>query len=177
MTDPTNPLIVQGDLSVLAEVASPRFEEARSQLARFAELEKAPEHIHTYRITPLSLWNAAVAGLSSGDVAATITDLAKYPVAPSVLAEVHDQMSRYGRLRLVRDHDTAALALTSAEPALLEEVSRDKQVAELLGDRLDGNRFAVRAGDRGVLKQALIRLGLPAADEAGYERGARLEGA
>lgn len=176
MTDPTNPLIVQGDLSVLAEVASPRFEEARSQLARFAELEKAPEHIHTYRITPLSLWNAAVAGLSSGDVAATITDLAKYPVAPSVLAEVHDQMSRYGRLRLVRDHDTAALALTSAEPALLEEVSRDKQVAELLGDRLDGNRFAVRAGDRGVLKQALIRLGWPAADEAGYERGARLEG-
>jgi DNA excision repair protein ERCC-3 len=119
MSDPTNPLIVQGDLSVLAEVSSPRFDEARAKLARFAELEKAPEHIHTYRITPLSLWNAAVSGLSSGDVAATITGLAKYPVAPSVLAEVHDQMGRYGRLRLVRDHDTAALALTSAEPALL----------------------------------------------------------
>ncbi|MGL4298561.1 MAG: helicase-associated domain-containing protein, partial [Candidatus Neomicrothrix subdominans] len=177
MSDPTNPLIVQGDLSVLAEVSSPRFDEARAKLARFAELEKAPEHIHTYRITPLSLWNAAVSGLSSGDVAATITGLAKYPVAPSVLAEVHDQMGRYGRLRLVRDHDTAALALTSAEPALLEEVSRDKQVAELLGDRLDGNRFAVRNGDRGVLKQALIRLGWPAADEAGYAQGTRLEGA
>ncbi|MEZ5381535.1 MAG: DEAD/DEAH box helicase [Microthrixaceae bacterium] len=174
MSDPTNPLIVQGDLSVLAEVASPRFEEARALLARFAELEKAPEHVHTYRITPLSLWNAAVAGLSSGDVAAAITGLAKYPVAPSVLAEVHDQMGRYGRLRLVRDHDTAALALTSAEPALLEEVSRDSQVAELLGGRLDGNRFAVRNGDRGVLKQALIRLGWPAADEAGYETGAEL---
>ena len=177
MSDPTNPLIVQGDLSVLAEVSSPRFDEARAKLARFAELDKAPEHIHTYRITPLSLWNAAVSGLSSGDVAATITGLAKYPVAPSVLAEVHDQMGRYGRLRLVRDHDTAALALTSAEPALLEEVSRDKQVAELLGDRLDGNRFAVRNGDRGVLKQALIRLGWPAADEAGYAKGTRLEGA
>lgn len=177
MSDPTNPLIVQGDLSVLAEVSSPRFDEARAKLARFAELDKAPEHIHTYRITPLSLWNAAVSGLSSGDVAATITGLAKYPVAPSVLAEVHDQMGRYGRLRLVRDHDTAALALTSAEPALLEEVSRDKQVAELLGDRLDGNRFAVRNGDRGVLKQALIRLGWPAADEAGYAQGTRLEGA
>ena len=177
MSDPTNPLIVQGDLSVLAEVSSPRFDEARAKLARFAELDKAPEHIHTYRITPLSLWNAAVSGLSSGDVAATITGLAKYPVAPSVLAEVHDQMGRYGRLRLVRDHDTAALALTSAEPALLEEVSRDKQVAELLGNRLDGNRFAVRNGDRGVLKQALIRLGWPAADEAGYAKGTRLEGA
>nr|WP_287374026.1 helicase-associated domain-containing protein [Candidatus Microthrix sp.] len=98
-------------------------------------------------------------------------------MAQSVLAEVHDKMGRYGRLRLVRDHDTAALALTSAEPALLEEVSRDKQVAELLGDRLDGNRFAVRNGDRGVLKQALIRLGWPAADEAGYAKGTRLEGA
>ena len=79
-----------------------------------------------------------------------------------MLAEVHDQMSRYGRLRLVRDHDTAALALTSAEPALLEEVSRDKQVAELLGDRLDGNRFAVRAGDRGVLKRVPVVLGIAA---------------
>ncbi len=174
MTDPTNPLVVQTDLTVLAEVASPRFEEARAALARFAEMEKAPEHVHTYRITPLSLWNAAVSGLSPGDVAAALTGFAKYPVAPSVLTEVHDQMGRYGRLRLVRDHDTAALALTSAEPALIEEVARDRHVAELLGARLDGNRFAVRNGDRGILKQALLRLGWPASDEAGYEDGSDL---
>ncbi|MEZ5230055.1 MAG: helicase-associated domain-containing protein [Acidimicrobiales bacterium] len=99
MTDPTNPLIVQADLSVLVEVASPRYEEAREALARFAELETSPEHIHTYRISPLSLWNAAASGESAGDVAATLTRLAKYPVAPSVLTEVHDQMSRFGRLR------------------------------------------------------------------------------
>jgi len=169
VTDPTNPLIVQGDLTVLLELASPRADDARAALSRFAELERAPEHIHTYRISPLTLWNAAVAGLSPGDVASTLTGFAKYDVAPSVLAEVHDQMGRYGRLRLVRDHDTAALALTSSEPALIEEVSRDKSVALYLGERLDGNRFAVRMGDRGVLKQELLRLGWPVADEAGYD--------
>ncbi len=176
MTDPSNPLIVQSDLTVLLEVASPRADDARAALARFAELEKAPEHIHTYRITPLSLWNAASAGLDSGQVAMTLTGFAKYPVPPSVLAEVHDQMGRYGRLRIVRDFDTGGLALTTAEPALLAEVARDAKVAELLGDRLDGNRIAVRLGDRGPLKQALLHLGWPAADEAGYTEGSLLDG-
>jgi len=172
--DPTNPLIVQSDLTVLLELASPRADEARAALARFAELDKAPEHIHTYRVSPLSLWNAAVAGLSAGDVASTLTNLAKYPVPSGVLAEVHDQMGRYGRLRLVRDFDSGGLALTSNEIALLVEVSRDKLVASLLGERLDGNRFAVRLGDRGALKQALLHLGWPVADEAGYTEGTAL---
>ncbi len=175
MTDPTNPLIVQADLSVLVEVAAPRYEDARGHLARFAELEKSPEHIHTYRISPLSLWNAAASGLSAGDVAAALTGFAKYPVAPAVLSQVHDLMGRYGRLRLVADHDTAGLALVANEVALLEEVSRHKQVAPLLGDRLDGNRIAVRRGDRGALKQALVHAGWPAADEAGYEEGNPLD--
>ncbi|MFH1329448.1 MAG: DNA repair helicase XPB [Actinomycetota bacterium] len=175
MADPLNPLIVQSDLTVLLEVATPRASEARAALARFAELEKSPEHIHTYRITSLSLWNAASAGMSPGDVAATITGLAKYPVPGLVLSEIHDQMGRYGRLRIVRDFDTGALALTSHEPALLEEVVRDRRVAELVGERLDGNRFALRLGDRGAVKQALIHLGWPASDEAGYAEGDGLE--
>ena len=175
MTDPLNPLIVQSDLTILLELASPKAEDARAALVRFAELEKAPEHIHTYRISPLSLWNAAVSGLEPGEVAAALTGLAKYPVPASVLAEVHDQMGRYGRLRLVRDFDSGGLALTTAEPALLVEVARDRLVAELLGERLDGNRYAVRLGDRGPLKQALLRLGWPAADEAGYAEGSLLE--
>jgi DNA excision repair protein ERCC-3 len=174
MTDALNPLIVQGDLTVLLETASPLAEQARAQLAKFAELEKAPEHIHTYRITPLSLWNAAVSGVEPGEVAMTLTGLAKYAVPGNVLAEVHDQMGRYGRLRIVRDFDSGQLAITTAEPALLAEVARDKIVGPLLGERLDGNRFAVRLGDRGVLKQALLRLGWPAADEAGYEEGSPL---
>ena len=176
MTDPLNPLIVQSDLTVLLEVASPKADDARAELARFAELEKAPEHVHTYRVNPLSLWNAAVAGLSAGDVALALHTYAKYPVPPSVLTEIHDQMGRYGRLRIVRDFDSGGLALTSAEPALIVEVARDRLVGALLGERLDGNRYAVRLGDRGALKQALLRLGWPAADEAGYAEGSPLEG-
>lgn len=174
MTDPTNPLIVQSDLTVMLELASPRAADARAALQRFSELEKAPEHIHTYRITPLSLWNAAVAGMSAGEVASTLNDLAKYPVPSGVLAEVHDQMGRYGRLRLVRDFDTGGLALVSNEVPLLVEVARDKHVGQMLGERLDGNRFAVRLGDRGALKQALLQLGWPVADEAGYTEGSVL---
>ena len=166
-----NPLIVQSDHTVLLEVASPKAGDARAALARFAELEKSPEHVHTYRITPLSLWNAASAGVDAGAVTATLTGYAKYPVPDSVLVDVRDQMARYGRLRIVRDFDSGGLALTTAEPALLAEVSRDRTVGGLLGDRLDGNRFAVRLGDRGPLKQALLRLGWPAADEAGYVEG------
>ena len=171
MADPMNPLIVQSDMTVLFEVGSPKASDARLALARFAELEKAPEHIHTYRITSLSLWNAASAGLSPGEVASTLTGFAKYPVPEAVLTEVHDQMGRYGRLRIVRDFDSGGLALTTHEPALLAEVSRDKHIAELLGERLDGNRYAVRLGDRGTLKQALLHLGWPAADEAGFTEG------
>lgn len=148
MIEHHNPLIVQSDRTVLLEVASPKAGDARAALARFAELETSPEHVHTYRITPLSLWNAAAADVGP-EVAATLTTYAKYPVPDAVLVDIRDEMARYGRLRLVRDIDTGGLALTSPEVALLEEVRRDTEVAELLGDRLDGNRFAVRLADRG----------------------------
>lgn len=174
MSDLANPLIVQSDMTVMLEVDNPSAPDARASLARFAELEKAPEHVHSYRISPLSLWNAAVAGMSPGEVAGTLTGFAKYPVPQGVLAEVDDQMGRYGRLRLVRDFDSSGLALTSHEMPLLVEVSRDRRVAALLGERLDGNRFAVRLGDRGALKQALLHLGWPVADEAGYVEGTAL---
>ena len=175
MIEHDNPLIVQSDRTVLLEVASPKAGDARAALARFAELETSPEHVHTYRITPLSLWNAAAADVGPDDVAVTLTTYSKYPVPDAVLTDIRDEMARYGRVRLVRDFDTGGLALTSPEVALLEEVRRDAEVAELLGDRLDGNRFAVRLADRGVLKQALLRLGWPAADEAGYVDGAPLD--
>ena len=151
VTEYDNPLIVQSDATVLLEVAAPKAGDARAALARFAELEKSPEHLHTYRITPLSLWNAASAGLPPDAVTATLTDYAKYPVPDSVLVEVRDQMARFGRLRIVRDFDAGALALTTGEPALLEEIARDRQVATLLGERLDGNRFRRPArGARGA---------------------------
>jgi DNA excision repair protein ERCC-3 len=174
MVAPDNPLIVQSDRTVLLEVASPKAGDARAALARFAELETSPEHIHTYRITPLSLWNAAAAAVEAAEVADTLTAYAKYPVPEAILVDIRDEMARYGRLRLVRDFDTGGLALTGDEVALLEEVRGDKEVASLLGERLDGNRFAVRLADRGVLKQALLRLGWPPADEAGYVEGTAL---
>ncbi len=175
MTDPANPLIVQADMTVLLETASPRAQEARAALSRFAELLTAPEHIHTYRITALSLWNAAAAGLSAEQATTTLSSLAKFPAPPSVLAEVTEQIARYGRLRLVRDFDSGGLALTTDEPALLDRLTADAQLVDLLGDRLDGNRYAVRIGDRGALKRRLVALGWPPADEAGYEDGAALQ--
>jgi DNA excision repair protein ERCC-3 len=175
VTDYDNPLIVQSDRTVLLEVASPKATDARAALARFAELEKSPEHVHTYRISPLSLWNAASAGVTAEDVVATLAGFSKYPVPDALLVDVREQLGRYGRLRIVRDFDSGGLALTTDQPALLEEIARDAEVAALLGDRLDGNRFAVRLGDRGVLKQALLRLGWPPSDEAGYAEGTRLD--
>ncbi len=172
MTDPANPLIVQSDLTVLLEVASPRAAEARLGLARFAELEKAPEHIHTYRITPLSLWNAAVAGMGSHEAIDVLTDFAKYPVPNVVTTHVVDLMSRYGRLWLTRDGD--GLVLAADADLLLDEVSGVRNVAELLGRRLDRHRVAVRDADRGALKQSLLAAGWPVADEAGFEAGVSL---
>lgn len=169
MTDPTNPLIVQSDLTVLLEVASPRAGEARTQLCRFADLEKAPEHIHTYRITPLSLWNAAVAGLSADEIVDMLTGFAKYPVPDVVLADVVNQIGRYGRVWLARVPD--GLVLVADDDLLLDELARDRTVAQLVERRLDRHRFAVREQDRGPLKQALLAAGWPAADEAGFEEG------
>ena len=167
------PLIVQGDLTVMLEVAAPGSQAARAQLARFAELEKAPEHIHTYRITPLSLWNAAVAGLSAEEVLDTLVGFAKYPVADVVADTVTDLMGRYGRLWLTRDAD--GLVLASDDDLLLDQMVATESVAEFLGNRLDRHRVAVRDADRGTLKQGLLVAGWPVADEAGFEAGTAIE--
>lgn len=173
MSDPSNPLIVQSDLTILFEVASERSPQARIELARFAELEKAPEHVHTYRITPLSLWNAAVAGVTSEHVQATLTEYAKYPVPDSVLREVADQIDRYGQVWLARTPD--GLVLVADDPLVLDEIAGIRTVAELLGRRLDDHRFAVRDHDRGAVKQALLAAGWPVADEAGFDAGHPLD--
>lgn len=173
MTDASNPLIVQSDLTVLLEVASPRADDARAALARFAELERAPEHIHTYRITPLSLWNAAVAGVGADDVVETLVGFAKYDVAALVVDLVREQIDRYGRVWLTRHG--GELVLCADDDVLLDEVSGIDTVAPLLGTRLDRHRFAVREGDRGVVKQALLAAGWPAGDEAGFDDGTPLD--
>lgn len=163
---PENPLIVQGDHTVLVEVDSPRYEAARDELARFAELVKSPEHIHTYRITPLSIWNACAARTSTEEIAATLCRYSKYDVPAHVLQEVRDYASRYGRLCLERRPE--GLVLRAADEPLAEEVCRNKHVAPLLGRRQSTLEFLIEPAARGRLKQALVKIGFPAEDLAGY---------
>lgn len=166
---PENPLIVQGDRSVLAEVASPRFAEARDRLARFAELVKSPEHVHTYRVTPLSVWNACAAGTTAESILDTLREYAKYPVPAHLETGIRDEAARYGRLRLERDGE--GIVLRADAPELAELVSRQRAVQPLLGERLGGAAFRVPPAERGRLKQALVKAGWPAEDLAGYTPG------
>jgi DNA excision repair protein ERCC-3 len=171
--DPTNPFIVQSDRSVLVEVDNPKYAEARDALAPFAELEKSPEHIHTYRISNLSLWNAAAAGFTAAEVSAVLARYAKFPVPPNIPVDIAETVSRYGRVKLERiDKDT--LKLVCPDKPLLAELARNKKVKEYLGDKIDDTTFTVLPAYRGVLKQALITVGYPAEDIAGYTEGALL---
>lgn len=168
--EPGNPLIVQGDRSILLEVNSSLYEEARDCLARFAELVKSPEFIHTYRITPLSLWNAAAAGESASGIIAGLERYAKYDLPSNIIADIGDYMSRYGRLRLVR-RDDDALILTSDDEALIAQVWTNKQCRTFLQQYLNANTLLVDPAARGHIKHALVHLGFPAEDLAGYVEG------
>jgi DNA excision repair protein ERCC-3 len=172
MFTPENPLIVQSDRTVLVETASPRYEAARDVLARFAELEKSPEHIHTYRITPLSLWNAAAAGMHPQAVVTALAEFGKYELPENVRRDILDLMARYGRLKLIKADD--GLELVGEDDLLITEILHHKSIRPLLRGPLGRFRLGVDAGARGHLKQALIRLGYPVDDQAGYVPGAAL---
>jgi DNA excision repair protein ERCC-3 len=169
---PDNPLIVQGDHTVLVEVDSPRYAEARDELVAFAELVKSPEHIHTYRVTPLSIWNARSAGVLPERIVATLAEYAKYPVPEHVAWQIRDFASRYGRLKLEREGD--GLLLVCDDDVLAEEVSRHRSIAPLLNERTGARTFRISPVDRGRLKQALVQVGYPAEDLAGYTEGESL---
>jgi DNA excision repair protein ERCC-3 len=170
---PENPLIVQSDRSVLLEVNNPRYEEARDILASFAELVKSPEFIHTYQITPLSLWNAAAMGERADAIIAALEHYVKFDLPANVITDIGDYMSRYGRLRLLR-RDDGALVLESDDMALLTQVWHNKQCRPFLNKQLDEHTLLVNPAARGHLKQALVHLGFPAEDLAGYVEGAAL---
>ena len=163
------PLIVQSDKTVLLEVDHAQAAEARAALAPFAELERAPEHVHTYRITPLALWNARAAGHDAEQVVDVLENYSRFPVPQALLIDVAETMSRYGRVRL-HAHPAHGLILESDEPPILEELSRGT-TGKLLGARIDENSIAVPPSERGRLKQALLKAGWPAEDLAGYVDG------
>lgn len=169
-----NPVVVQSDRTILLETAHPRYEEARDTVARFAELEKSPEHVHTYRITPLSLWNAAAAGLDAAHMLESLEKLSRYPIPQNVRFEIEEVTGRYGKLRLITGPD-GTLQLVSNEAALLAEIARLEHVAPLVARPIDETTVAIETGVRGTLKQSLLRAGFPVEDLAGYVEGPPLE--
>jgi DNA excision repair protein ERCC-3 len=167
---PDGPLIVQSDRTVLLEVAHPLADDARHDLSVFAELERAPEHIHTYRITKLGLWNARAAGHTAADMLATLEKYSKYAIPQVVSVDITETVGRYGRLVIERD-DEGVLLLTATDSAVLAEIARGKKVASLLFERRGENTYVVQAWARGQLKQELLKIGWPAEDLAGYTPG------
>jgi DNA excision repair protein ERCC-3 len=164
------PLIVQSDKTLLLEVDHDLAEQCRHAIAPFAELERSPEHVHTYRLTPLGLWNARAAGHDAEQVVDVLLRFSRYAVPHSLLVDVAETMDRYGRLRLEK-HPVHGLVLATSDRAVLEEVVRSKRMAPLLGERVDPDTVVVHASERGHVKQVLLKLGWPAEDHAGYVDG------
>lgn len=172
MMNPGNPLIVQSDKTILLEVDHPLHAEARDALAQFAELEKSPEHIHTYRLSPLSLWNAAAGGMNADMVLGLLNQYSKYAIPTNIVVDIREYMSRYGRIKLIREGD--ALLLTSNDTALMAEIIHHKRTQPYLLRQLNSHTIQVDASRRGHIKQALIHIGFPAEDLAGYTDGSPL---
>jgi DNA excision repair protein ERCC-3 len=167
---PDGPLIVQSDKTLLLEVDHPTAAEARAAIAPFAELERAPEHVHTYRVTPLALWNARAAGHDAEQVVDALVRFSRYAVPQPLLVDVVDTMGRYGRLQLTQS-PVHGLVLVALDRAVLEEILRQRRIAPMLGARIDADTVVVHASERGHLKQALLKIGWPAEDLAGYVDG------
>ena len=165
----SNPLVVQADRSLLLEVDHPLYAEARDALAQFAELEKSPEHIHTYRLTPLSLWNAAAGGLDAPSVLELLARYTKWDLPPNIVSDVRDYIGRYGKLKLIRANGD--LVLTSEDPVLIAEVARQKRMQPYILGQRGATSLTVDPARRGHIKQALVSIGYPAEDLAGYTEG------
>ncbi|GEB76334.1 DNA repair helicase XPB [Sporolactobacillus inulinus] len=169
---PNNPLMIQSDMSVLFEVDHPDATTIRHVLSDFAELEKSPEHVHTYRITPLSLWNAAASGRTLEQILDLFEQYSKFDIAPNVIQEIRDQFDRFGLLTLTREGDR--LILVSQDPSILRKVFRFKSMKPYVAEWIDEVHVAVTASNRGRLKQDLIKIGYPVQDLAGYTEGSPL---
>jgi DNA excision repair protein ERCC-3 len=171
LSQPGNgPLIVQSDKTLLLEVDHEAAPAARQAIAPFAELERAPEHVHTYRVTPLALWNARAAGHDAEQVVDALVQYSRYAVPQALLVDVVDTMGRYGRLQLTNS-PVHGLVMISNDRAVLEEVLRNKKISPMIGDRIDDDTVVVHPSERGRLKQALLKVGWPAEDLAGYVDG------
>ncbi|MBI5093290.1 MAG: helicase-associated domain-containing protein [Candidatus Hydrogenedentes bacterium] len=168
------PVIVQSDRSILLETDGPNFEAARDSLASFAELVKSPEHIHTYRITPLSLWNAAAAGMTAQQIVDLLFQYSKYEVPQNIIVDVHDNVARYGKLKLFKRED-GTLVLYADDPVFIMELLGQRALQPFVTGSPDGKHIFVKPNERGNVKCALIKIGYPVEDLAGYVDGAPLQ--
>lgn len=171
MTQTANPLIVQSDMSLLLEVYSPLFEETREAIAPFAEIVKSPDHIHTYRITPLSLWNAGAAGVTSIDVIERLKKFSKFPIPEELLNEIGEIMERFGAIEIQSLEGELTLKIKKSE---LAHLFRNNKLSSFLQREIDPHTFTIKKIDRGLIKQALIKEGYPAIDLGGYAAGDQL---
>lgn len=169
--DPSNPLILQSDRSILLHTDSPKYKDARDQLAPFAELVKSPEYVHTYRITPLSLWNAAASGITADHIIESLETFSRYFIPPNIESEIREYMARYGKLWLEPGPSADELRLRSDDESLMLELRHQPKVQPFLGQTLNSKTIRIDAGVRGHLKQALIKQGFPVEDRAGYRPG------
>lgn len=176
--DTVKPLIIQGDRSILLDVHAPAFTQARAALIPFAELEKSPEHLHTYRLTPLSLWNAASAGFGPEGICDVLDSFARYPVPRSVRVWITETMGRFGVLRMIPETEDTLLLVTDSRPVYME-IAASKQAARYLTPLSEGDepvgRFRLSLLHRGTVKQDLLKLGWPVRDEAPLRDGEPLE--
>jgi len=175
-----NPLIIQSDKTLLLEVNNPLFEEARNLLGQFADLEKSPEYMHFYRISPLSLWNAASSKMTYEEIKDILYKYSKYDVPQNVLKNVKEQIGRYGKVKLIKEEVSDAgeesrkkqrLAITSEERTFIKEITNHKTILPLIEEKVGPNKFYIKENTRGFIKQALIKIGFPVEDLAGYEQG------
>jgi DNA excision repair protein ERCC-3 len=170
----THPVIGQSDRSVLLETDGDAFEDARDAIAAFAELVKSPEHIHTYRLTPLSLWNAAAAGMTAKNIIDGLTRFSRYEIPQNIIVDIEDNVSRYGRLKLYKT-ENGGLVLESDDPMLVTQLLNHKDVKPFVSATNSDNRIHIEQADRGNVKNILIKIGFPVEDLAGYIEGAPLK--
>lgn len=168
-----NPLIVQGDSTILLDVHNEGFEAARADINPFCELEKSPEHIHTYRISPLSLWNGASAGISSEEILTTLTKHSRYPIPENVTYRINDLISRFGKLKLEKTEDEEVLFLKIDDKMIHAELANNKKFEKYL--RPQGDGFLLKLYNRGTIKLELMKIGYPVEDLAPLKEGDPME--
>lgn len=189
-----NPLIVQGDRSLLLDVHAPLAEECRNALIPFAELEKSPEHLHTYKLSPLSLWNAASAGFSADDAISVLQKYARYDVPQSIIMWITEISSRFGKIKLIAGPDIEVpvkensaekiiehyLYLVADSLPVFKEIGANHNVKKMITNTLDSSdaplySYLIKLTDRGTIKQMLLQAGWPVKDEVALSDGEPLD--